>query len=137
MKRMGGVFWLVALLAVVGVRPASAQSPDRTIWDGVYTEAQATRGQRAAQQNCGSCHSPTEWSSAVFITSWTGHSIHELHSHLRSTMPFDSPGRLTREQYSDIVAYMLKLNDVPTGTQELPSDEEELQRIEVTRKKSR
>jgi len=125
---------LGALLALVAAQPAEGQSSsaERTIWDGVYTEAQATRGQRAVQQNCGTCHSPTEWSTSVFISSWSGRSVGDLHSQIRNTMPFDSPGRLTPQQYADIVAYILKLNDVPAGSRELPSDEDGLRKISVT-----
>ena len=139
MNRTGGLFWLAAVLALVVAQPAfgQASSPasERTIWDGVYTEDQATRGQRAVQQNCGSCHSPTEWTNA--IASWSGRAISELHSHLRNTMPMDSPGRLSPDQYADIVAYILKLNKVPAGAQELPSDQEGLRKIGVTRQASR
>lgn len=140
MKRTGGIFWLAALLAFVLVQPVQAQAggsaTDRTIWDGVYTDVQATRGQRAVQQNCNSCHSPTtEWANS--LVSWSGRSISDLHSQLRNTMPMDSPGRLTREEYADIVAYILKLNKVPAGAHELPSDEAALKHISVTRRATR
>jgi len=144
MKRTPGYFWLVALV-VVAVAPqpvaaqvnGSAEVSSKTIWDGVYTDGQATRGQRTAQQNCGSCHSASEWSSGMFLTAWAGRPVRELHSHLRTTMPFDSPGRLSADQYADIVAYMLKLNNVPAGNAELPSDDAGLTAISVTRTRSR
>lgn len=135
MTRTALVIGFAAVLGVLVTSEANAQAAQtKTIWDGVYTEAQATRGQRAAQQNCGACHSPTtEWSSSVFITSWAGQPIGALHTHLRATMPMDGPGRLSPQQYADIVAYMLKLNKVPAGQTELPSDDAGLRRIEVTR----
>jgi S-disulfanyl-L-cysteine oxidoreductase SoxD len=130
-----GIFWLAALLLVAVAQPGHAQSAasSKTIWDGVYTAAQADRGQRAAQQNCGSCHSPTEWSGNVFINAWAGRPVGELQNHLRMTMPFDAPGKLSPQQYSDIVAYILKINNAPAGQTELPADEESLKRIEVTK----
>jgi mono/diheme cytochrome c family protein len=144
MKRTAGIFWLAALALVVAVQPAAAQTngsdaavSSKTIWDGVYTDAQATRGQRTTQQNCGSCHSASEWSSSMFLTAWSGRPVRELHNHLRMTMPYDAPGKLTAEQYSDIVAYMLKLNNAPAGETELPSDDEGLRAISVTRAASR
>jgi S-disulfanyl-L-cysteine oxidoreductase SoxD len=138
MSSKTGIFWLAALLLVVAAIPAQAQSAAAatTIWDGVYTNAQADRGQRAVQQNCGSCHSPTEWSGNMFIAAWAGRSVADLQANLMMTMPFDAPGKLTPEQYTDIVAYMLKLNDVPTGEAELPSDDDRLKKIEVTRPSS-
>ena len=138
MNRTASVIGFAALLLVVSASAGNAQASKKTIWDGVYTEAQATRGQRAAQQNCGSCHSPgTEWASSIFMTSWSGRTIKDLHAHLRMTMPFDSPGRLSPQQYADIVAYMLKLNKAPAGQTELPSDDAGLAGIQVTRPVSR
>jgi mono/diheme cytochrome c family protein len=135
MNRMAGMTGFAAFLIAVSAQVGQAQAPaQKTIWDGVYTEAQATRGQRAVQQNCGSCHSPSsEWSSSMFMTAWDGRPIRELHGHLRATMPFDSPGRLSPQQYADIVAYMLKLNKAPAGNTELPADDESLSKISVTR----
>jgi S-disulfanyl-L-cysteine oxidoreductase SoxD len=135
MNRKSGIFWLAALLLVTMAQPGHAQSngSETTIWDGVYTNAQADRGQRAVQQNCGSCHSPSEWPGPMFISAWAGRSVADLQNNLMMTMPFDAPGKLTPEQYTDIVAYMLKLNNVPTGERELPADDDSLKKIEVTR----
>jgi len=145
MVRLAGIFWLAGLL-VVAAETAAAQAinnggsavPGKTIWDGVYTDAQATRGLRTTQQNCGSCHSPSsEWGSNVFLTAWSGRAVRELHNHLKMTMPYNAPGKLSNEQYADIVAYILKLNRVPTGDAELPSDDHGLAAISVTRAASR
>lgn len=136
MKRAAAILGIGVLITVGSVSAGHAQengNSGKTIWDGVYTEAQATRGQKEVQQNCSACHSPTEWSNAMFIGSWSGRPVRELYNHLRMTMPFDSPGRLTREQYSDIVAYMLKLNKVPVGQADLPSDDDALAQIGITR----
>src|SRR5687767_4062186 len=108
MKRTVGIFWLTAVLITVVAQAGHAQAtaaPEKTIWDGVYTEAQATRGQRTAQANCYACHSPGEWSSPAFIGRWSGRSVFNLHAQISETMPYDSPGRLTAEEYTDIVAY--------------------------------
>lgn len=141
MKGKAGVLSLATLFIAIAALPAQAQSngsgAQKTIWDGVYTEAQATRGEAMAQKSCGSCHSSTDWKGAGFIVGWSGRSVGDLHTHLRTTMPFDSPGNLTAQQYTDIVAYMLKLNDVPAGETELPSDDDGLSRIGVTRQASR
>lgn len=136
MKRTAGLIWFAALLVALTAQTGNAQAAaKKTIWDGVYTEAQATRGQKTVQQNCGSCHSPaSEWSTSMFIAAWTGRPIRELHSHIRSTMPFNQPGKLSAQEYADIVAYMLKLNKVPAGRAELPADNDGLGNIEVTKK---
>lgn len=139
MKRIAGILAVAGTVLAFSAGDGVAQAPSsaRTIWDGVYTEAQANRGQQAAQKNCGICHTPSEWSSSMFISGWSGRPIRELHSHIRATMPMDQPGRLTAQQYADIVAYMLKLNKVPAGKSELPASDAELAQIRVTRAASR
>ena len=39
-----------------GAAPAQVPADTVTIWDGVYTPAQASRGQRTYERACGSCH---------------------------------------------------------------------------------
>ena len=41
-------------IALLGT--AMAAQAHRTVWDGVYSEAQATRGKQAYIDNCASCH---------------------------------------------------------------------------------
>lgn len=126
----------IALLIVGIAGDAAAQSNGggaRTIWDGVYTEQQADYGEELATANCIACHSAAEWSNARFLMTWNNRPIAELHDQLRATMPFEAPGRLSPEEYSAIVAYILKLNDAPAGSAELPSGQDGLAAINVTR----
>src|SRR5690606_37890111 len=104
----------------------------RTIWDGVYTAAQAREGERVAQSQCTLCHTPNlEW--PVSLEARSGRPLLELYEVIRNTMPQTNPGGLTREEYTDIVAYMLQLAGAPAGGQELPSSDEGLAQIQVTR----
>ena len=126
--------------AVVAAATGLAQTretAEKTIWDGVYTSEQADRGQLALQQRCTACHADSEWSSATFINRWAGRPILTLYDNIRLTMPYNAPARLSREQYSDIVASMLRLNGAPPGDVPLPDDVEGLQRIAVTPKGDR
>jgi S-disulfanyl-L-cysteine oxidoreductase SoxD len=137
MKRTVGLLWLGAILIGVGAQPAQAQSngsaeQTATIWDGVYTAGQAERGKQMSNMNCAVCHSPAEWGGAAFMTRWSGGSIEHLHSHIQQNMPYDAPGRLTAQEYADIVAYMLSLNNVPAGENELPNNAGELDKIQFT-----
>jgi hypothetical protein len=138
-KRLAGIVWLTAISAVVAAPMRLAQTPDavgKTIWDGVYTSEQADRGRLALQQRCTACHADSEWSSATFINRWAGRSILTLYDNIRLTMPSNAPGALSREQYSDVVASMLRLNGAPPGDLPLPSDVEGLQRIAVIPKQN-
>ena len=131
--------WLTAISAVVAATTglATQNTVGKTIWDGVYTSEQADRGQLALQQRCTACHADGEWSSATFINLWAGRSILTLYDNIRLTMPYNAPAGLSREQYSDIVASMLRLNGAPPGDAPLPSDIEGLQQIAVTPKADR
>ena len=124
------------MAAAVEPSPEPAPEPETaaatTIWDGVYTSAQADRGQETAQSVCFACHSQSEWQNPMFIRVWSGRPIHQMWENLRMTMPYDSPGRLSAQEYADVVAYMLELNGVPAGESELPSDPDGLMQITVT-----
>lgn len=128
-----GRFTLAALAMVLLPELAAAQTaPTSTIWDGVYTNAQAARGQALTQSNCSTCHNAGEWTSSHFGTMWSGKPLQALHQFLREAMPLNAPGKLSPSEYSDIVAYMLKLNGVPAGQKELPAETAALSRIQVT-----
>jgi len=118
------------MVAVADSSPEPAEGV--TIWDGVYTAAQADRGEGTARSVCFACHSQSEWQTPMFIRVWSGRPIHQMWENLRMTMPYDSPGRLSAQEYADVIAYMLELNGVPAGETELPSDSEGLMQITVT-----
>ena len=146
MARKAGVLGVAVLLAAgcastpdpaeaQGSPPASAEAEaadERTIWDGVFTSEQASQGQRVAQAECLACHSESEWTTPMFLQVWTGRPIRQLYDNIRFTMPYDAPGRLSREQYAEIIAYILRLNGAEAGDTELPSDDEGLDSIIVT-----
>ena len=122
--------------ANAGQETVTAETPEpaaagMTILDGVYTEEQAGRGENLAQANCWACHSSSEWSNGRYVGLWAGRSVGTLFDDLERTMPYDEPGRLTREEYSDLIAYIFSLSDVPAGDVPLPSDADGLAQIQV------
>jgi S-disulfanyl-L-cysteine oxidoreductase SoxD len=46
-------------------------------------------------------------------------------------MPSDHPGKLSREQATDISAYILSFNKFPAGTTEMPSSADSLKQIRI------
>ena len=50
-------------------------------------------------------------------------------SMLRATMPMDAPGSLTLQEYTDVVTYILELNEIPAGNTELAGEESRLQEV--------
>jgi quinoprotein glucose dehydrogenase len=102
----------------------------RSVWDGVYTKEQAARGQKVYQEECMKCHGENlaggEASpplvGADFFPKWTGKTVGDLFGRVRKTMPTDDPGNLSSRQYSDVVAYILGVNEFPAGQKELDRD---------------
>jgi mono/diheme cytochrome c family protein len=105
-----------------------------TVWDGVYTEDQATRGKQAFEKDCASCHEMAEFSGPAFMDKWAKHSAFDLYDAMRTKMPMDRPGALSKESYSDIVAYMFKANTFPAGKTDLPAEDEALKQISIEAK---
>ena len=97
--------------------------------DGIYTDAQATRGARVYSTECASCHGATlrgaEAAGALlgttFVGNWTKKSIGGLYEYIRTTMPPTRPAGLPAKSYVDVLAYLLRENGMPAGT-ELPAD---------------
>lgn len=126
---------MVGVLGVaIAVSPwfmtAQAQSPSKTVWDGVYTEAQAARGRTAFQQHCAECHGGSlEGAEAValkgdrFNLSWKESTVDRLFKQVSTNMPASEDGSLAgtlaRGTYVDIIALMLQSNGFPAGSAEL------------------
>jgi glycine/D-amino acid oxidase-like deaminating enzyme len=98
---------------------------------GVYSEGQARKGAETYRKYCSACHTPATHSGEAFQTTWGGRSAMELFDYLRATMPDDNPGRLSRGQYADIVAYLLQLNGMPAGPRSLGVDPRQLEKIRI------
>ena len=113
------------------------------MWDGVYTKPQATRGQTAYQEECLKCHAENlgggEAGPALagkeFLEKWNGKTAGDLFTVTRKTMPSDDPGNLGSRQYSDIVAYILSMNEFPAGQKELDSEIASLNDIRIETKR--
>jgi mono/diheme cytochrome c family protein len=113
-----------------------APLPDLSVWDGVYTEAQAQRGKAVFQRSCSNCHADQIGAAGGhgpapslmgedFAFRWLEASLLELLDTLRQTMPEAAPNSLGAEEYGDVLAYMLELNAYPSGAQELDYSQRE------------
>lgn len=117
----------------------SASGQERSVWDGVYTEEQSKRGERAYADSCANCHTAGLTGSQVvpalvgvdFLTKWNGSMVGELLELVRTTMPQDGPGSLSPAQYADVLAFMLNKNKFPGGKIELPADLDGLKTIRI------
>ena len=132
---------LAALLALPFATAAalSAGQEGRTVWDGVYTEEQAVRGEQVYQDQCTFCHLDDLMGDAfatpliddAFTLRWEGGTVGDLMIVTQVTMPADQPNTLSNEQVADVIAFLLKMNEYPAGDQELPADQEALEAIAI------
>jgi mono/diheme cytochrome c family protein len=113
--------------ATASLVTAQTSPPLRTVWDGVYTETQATRGMTAFGQSCAGCHALAAEGKAplvgdAFWKSFAQKTVGDLLGFVSANMPNGTPGSLDETTYRDIVALMLKSNGFPGGSTELRRD---------------
>src|SRR5688572_17186211 len=111
----------LAALVVAALSWTAAAQKKPSVWDGVYTSAQADRGQAAFVKSCGGCHrddmsggddSEPPLRGAHFTDKWEGASVAEIYDFVANNMPKSKPGSLPLETCIDIVAFMLKSNEM-------------------------
>ena len=129
---------ILGLMAIAGIGSAvRAQESTRSVWDGVYTEAQAKRGEAVYGQNCAACHGVAlegietagPLTGARFTANWNGVTVGDMFDRIRVSMPHDRPGTLSRQQTADVVAYVFSFNRLPAGKIELARQTELLKQI--------
>jgi len=128
---------LAAMSAGAFTVPAAAQAP-KTARDRVYSEAQAGRGRTIFSAQCASCHGQSLQGDSApplvgddFLADWGSQPLSELVNKIQRTMPADKPGKLTREQATDLVALILQSGKFPSGSTELASGEAALKAITI------
>jgi mono/diheme cytochrome c family protein len=130
-------------LAIVCLASASlnltAQSPPgRTIWSGVYSDTQAARGEMEYGAHCASCHKDdlSGYQSLLkgehFMTEYREAPLFRLFDKMKTTMPRGAAGSLSDQQYIDIVSFVLKSNEFPSGADDLKAGD--LQAVAVVGK---
>ena len=104
----------------------------------VYSEAQSSRGRALYVEHCAACHgmmlegqNSTPLSGATFQVRWADekHTVDDLFYIVRTLMPYGQPATLSKQEYVDIVAYILMMNGYPAGDRALPADPAVLQEI--------
>jgi len=121
------IFLLVTSAAI------DAQAPQPTVQDGVFSDAQATRGQALYAQRCAACHGPKlegaqapALSGEPFRAKFRMEPLSALFIQIRYAMPPRPPAgatpagatasaQLTNDQAADLVAHVLKSNGFLAG----------------------
>lgn len=140
--RVALVTWLAVVLASSPIATRAAGIASKTVWDGLYSSAQANRGQTLYDKKCASCHMPDlsgggDEAAAVlrgadFFAQWNNKSVGDIFKTIGEGMPKDAPGSLSGSEVADVVAFLLKKNLIPAGDKELPTSAATLTEVLVT-----
>jgi quinoprotein glucose dehydrogenase len=138
MVASGALLLGAVIRAAVAATPAPPRSP-RSVWDSVYTESQARRGDTVYRSTCATCHGEAlagiddapPLAGKEFLLGWGGSTVGKLFGRIQRTMPEDQSTVLTPQQISDVVAYILSYNRFPAGKVELGLDEATLADITI------
>ena len=130
-------FRFLALAALVGWCSAFVALSAQGGGGGAAGDQQG-RGKMLYVDKCASCHQESLKGSTetppltgdMFWSNWDTYSANNLVEQVRTTMPEDNPGSLMRQEYVDIVAYVLKFNGV-AFTGDLPSDADALKKVTI------
>lgn len=110
--------------AAPAVQPDADAEPSTA--DGIFTLAQAERGHELFRAVCSECHDAADWTETGFQNRWENQSVFQLWYYINDRMPYDDPWSLTRQQVTDVLTYILQLNDLPAGDAELATDDDSI-----------
>ena len=123
-----------SLLLLGLVLPAVAQRDitAKTVLDGVYSEAQESRGRALYNTHCAACHgtalegiSAPELTGNRFIGRWREGTLDGIYSFIRQRMPLSRGANappIPDNDYLDMLTHILKVNDYPAGSAALTPD---------------
>ena len=125
--------WKITAAAVLGL---AVLAP---FYSTLPAQEKSRSGQTLYNQQCSTCHGDTlaggemapPLAGGEFLANWNGLTLGDLFERIRTTMPLNKPGMLSRQTNADILAYMLDVNKFPDGKTELPRETEVLKQIKI------
>jgi alcohol dehydrogenase (cytochrome c) len=106
-----------------------------------YSQVQAQRGAAVYRANCASCHGDGLNDGAfaralrgeAFRREWNQKTLGALGQFILLNMPPGKAGQLTRDQYADVLAFLISANGVSAGAADLPADPAAWERLAAPR----
>jgi alcohol dehydrogenase (cytochrome c) len=108
----------------------TASSVARAVPNAVFTTAQAARGEQQFKQACATCHSIDDQAGSL-RAKWGGGTLRDLFTVISTTMPQNSAGSLSRDDYVSILALYLRQSGHASGPTELPGDPAALEAMRI------
>lgn len=127
LRRFAAFAVAVFAAGAIAASGQEAKPAGPTVWDGVYTEAQADRATTIFGTSCANCHTlgaegTRPLSGDKFWQSYTQKTVADLLTYVRTSMPNGQPGSLPAATYNDLVALILKSNGFPAGSAEVTAE---------------
>jgi cytochrome c len=140
------VFGIALFAGAAAIATAAARAT--TVWDGVYTEAQARRGGNVYVDHCAECHADDLSGQTAYKPSpalvgsdfrarWDAKTLDVLFELIRTRMPKQREGALDRKDYVEVVAFILQANRFPASSTELPGDVDGLRQVRLLKERTR
>jgi mono/diheme cytochrome c family protein len=123
-------FALAGAVAVKGAAQTPAGGPKTTL-GGVYSQAQADKGEEMYYGVCIACHPKGYYTGENFKKNWNGRPLSDLYDWVKTKMPKSEPGSLTPAQSVQVMAYILQENKMPAGATPMPTDRTILRTIKI------
>jgi len=142
---LGGALTVLLTVAQIAATPAGTVRhalAATSVWDSVYSAAQAGRGDSTFRAVCSNCHGDSlagindapPLKGPFFMKNWDGNTLAKLFNRINNDMPSDNPGSLTKPQVAELAAFLLKANGFPAGSKDLASEPDSLVSIKILSK---
>jgi mono/diheme cytochrome c family protein len=122
---------LAGLILVAAIADRIVAQEARTTLSGVYTLAQAEKGEDVYYGSCVNCHPKGTYAGPAFKANWGGRPLSDLYDWVKTKMPKSDPGSLTPNQSVQVMAYILQQNKMPPGPAPMPTDRAVLGTIKI------
>ena len=99
MRLVVAVFLAIVCVASTGLHLIAQSPPAKTVWSGVYSDPQATRGETEYVSHCATCHKEdlSGYQSILkgdrFMNEYREATLYRLFDKMKTTMPRGAAGR--------------------------------------------
>lgn len=123
----------LTIILLTATTAIAQNTPQKTVWTGIYSADQATHGKEEYTARCSRCHGTelqgTQGNGLVgkdFMERWREDSVGSLYDFVSNGMPPANRGNgrplISVPEYLDILSYVFSMNQFPAGPTALTAD---------------
>jgi alcohol dehydrogenase (cytochrome c) len=131
LRTIAGIYGLALVFMAVGIGQLGAATGD-------YTQQQVSVGRQAFNQHCAKCHGgklqgqagpPLAGPKFESNLEYSKMSAQQMFDFISKQMPANAPGSLSKQQYLQVMAYILSKNGYPRGS--TPLSKQTLKQVQL------